>query len=121
MRATSRARGRTMITTKLSNGISYDMLGFGTYKITGEYDAKQAVLDALSVGYRRIDTAVFYENEDRIGVALKETDIPRDKLFITTKLWTNVNSYEKVMAQVEKSMQALGVDYLDGFANPLAS
>lgn len=114
MRATSRARGRKMITTKLSNGISYDMLGFGTYKITGEYDAKQAVLDALSVGYRRIDTAVFYENEDRIGVALKETDIPRDKLFITTKLWTNVNSYEKVMAQVEKSMQALGVDYLDG-------
>ena len=114
MRATSRARGRMMITTKLSNGISYDMLGFGTYKITGEYDAKQAVLDALSVGYRRIDTAVFYENEDRIGVALKETDIPRDKLFITTKLWTNVNSYEKVMAQVEKSMQALGVDYLDG-------
>ena len=103
-----------MITTKLSNGISYDMLGFGTYKITGEYDAKQAVLDALSVGYRRIDTAVFYENEDRIGVALKETDISRDKLFITTKLWTNVNSYEKVMAQVEKSMQALGVDYLDG-------
>lgn len=103
-----------MITTKLSNGLSYDMLGFGTYKITGQYDAKQAVLDAISVGYRRIDTAVFYENEERIGVALKETDIPRSELFITTKIWTNVNSYQKVMDQVEKSMTLLGVEYLDG-------
>ncbi len=103
-----------MITTKLSNGISYDMLGFGTYKITGEFDAKLAVLDAISVGYRRIDTAVFYENEDRIGLALKETKVPRDQLFITTKLWTNVNTYDKVMEQVEKSMALLGIDYLDG-------
>ena len=103
-----------MITTKLSNGISYDMLGFGTYKITGEFDAKQAVLDAIEVGYRRIDTAVFYENEDRIGLALKETKIPREDLFITTKIWTNVNTYEKVVEQVEKSLTLLGTDYLDG-------
>lgn len=103
-----------MITTKLSNGISYDMLGFGTYKITGDFDAKQAVLDALSIGYRRIDTAVFYENEERIGLALRETNVPREEIFITTKLWTNVNTYDKVISQVEKSLDLLGLTYLDG-------
>lgn len=103
-----------MITTKLSNGISYDMIGFGTYKITGEYDAKQAVLDALNVGYRRIDTAVFYENEKEIGQALKGAGIPREQIFVTTKLWTNVNTYEKTKAQIEKSLDLLGLDYLDG-------
>ena len=103
-----------MITTKLSNGIAYDMIGFGTYKITAECDAKQAVLDALDVGYRRIDTAVFYENEQEIGLALKETSIPREQIFVTTKLWTNVNTYEKTKEQIEKSLYLLGLDYLDG-------
>ena len=102
-----------MIKTTLSNGISYDMLGFGTYKITGEFDAKEAVLNALDVGYRRIDTAVFYNNEDRIGLALKETTIPRKDIFITTKIWTDVNTYEKTIDRVNKSMALLGVDYLD--------
>lgn len=109
-----RMRGESMITTKLSNGIAYDMMGFGTYKITGECDAKQAVLDALDVGYRRIDTAVFYENEQEIGLALKETSIPREQIFVTTKLWTNVNTYEKTKEQIEKSLSLLGLDYLDG-------
>ena len=99
--------------TTLSNGISYDMLGFGTYKITGEFVAKSAVLSALKVGYRRIDTAVFYENEDRIGLALKETDIPREQIFITTKLWTDVNTYQKTIDRIQKSMELLGVDYID--------
>ncbi|MBQ8177721.1 MAG: aldo/keto reductase [Clostridia bacterium] len=99
--------------TTLSNGISFDMLGFGTYKITGDFDAKLAVLSALRVGYRRIDTAVFYENEDRIGLALKETDVPREQIFITTKLWTDVNTYQKTIDRVNKSMELLGVDYLD--------
>lgn len=103
-----------MISTKLSNGLSYDMLGFGTYKITGEFDAKQAVLDAISVGYRRIDTAVFYDNEGEIGLALKASPVPRSELFITTKLWTNVNTYQKTIDRVNASMEALGVDYLDG-------
>lgn len=102
-----------MKTTKLSNGISYDLLGFGTYKITGEHDAKEAVLNALEVGYRHIDTAVFYENEERIGLALKETNVPRNEIFITTKLWTDVNTYEKTIERVNKSMEILGVDYLD--------
>ena len=103
-----------MISTKLSNGLSYDMLGFGTYKITGEFDAKQAVLDAISVGYRRIDTAVFYDNEAEIGLALKASPLPRSELFITTKLWTNVNTYQKTIDRINASMEALGVDYLDG-------
>ena len=103
-----------MISTKLSNGLSYDMLGFGTYKITGEFDAKQAVLDAISVGYRRIDTAVFYDNEGEIGLALKASPVPRSELFITTKLWTNVNTYQKAIDRINASMEALGVDYLDG-------
>ena len=107
-----RTRGNMKKTT-LSNGISYDMLGFGTYKITGEFDAKSAVLSALKVGYRRIDTAVFYENEDRIGLALKETDIPREQIFITTKLWTDVNTYQKTIDRIQKSMDLLGVDYID--------
>lgn len=107
------ARG-CMIKTKLSNGIPYDMLGFGTYKITGDFDAKEAVISALEVGYRHIDTAVFYENEDRIGEALKETNLPREDIFITTKLWTNIDSYQKTVERVEKSMALLNVNYLDG-------
>ncbi len=102
-----------MIKTKLHNGIDYDMLGFGTYKITGDFDAKLAVLSALKVGYRRIDTAVFYNNEERIGLALKETDVPRERIFITTKLWTDINSYQKTVDRVNQSMALLGVEYLD--------
>ncbi len=99
--------------TLLSNGVEYDMLGFGTYKITGEFDAQEAVLKALDVGYRHIDTAVFYNNEQAIGEALRETDIPREEIFITTKLWTNVYNYEYAYDEINRCLYNLNVDYLD--------
>ncbi len=99
--------------TILANGVEYDMLGFGTYKITGEFDAKEAVLDALKVGYRRVDTAVFYNNEQRIGEALQETLLNREDIFITTKLWTNVYSYEYAYDEINRCLYNLNVDYLD--------
>ncbi len=99
--------------TILANGVEYDMLGFGTYKITGEFDAKEAVLDALKVGYRHVDTAVFYNNEQRIGEALQETLLNREDIFITTKLWTNVYSYEYAYDEINRCLYNLNVDYLD--------
>ncbi len=99
--------------TILANGVEYDMLGFGTYKITGEFDPKKAVLDALKVGYRHVDTAVFYNNEQKIGEALQETLLNREDIFITTKLWTNVYSYEYAYDEINRCLCNLNVDYLD--------
>jgi 2,5-diketo-D-gluconate reductase A len=80
----------------LNNGISMPVIGYGTYKITEEFHPKECVLQALEAGYRRIDTATLYRNEKQIGEALSECGIPREKLFITTKLWTNVRKEEDV-------------------------
>lgn len=88
------------------------ILGFGVYQIPQE-ETKQAVLDAIDVGYRSIDTAQSYFNEKEVGEAIAECDVPREELFITTKIWIENYGYEKCKASVLESLKKLGLDYID--------
>lgn len=96
----------------LNNGVKMPKLGFGVYQITKE-ECKQAVLDAIKVGYRSIDTAQSYFNEEEVGEAISECDVPREELFITTKVWIDNYGYKKCKRSVMDSMRKLKVDYLD--------
>lgn len=89
------------------------MLGFGVYQIPQYEDAKQAVLTALKNGYRLIDTAQGYRNEKAVGDAIKESGIPREEIFITTKLWIQDFSYDNAMKATEVSLERLQVEYID--------
>ena len=97
---------------KLNNGIEIPTLGFGVYQID-EKHCEQAVLNAIDVGYRLIDTATAYQNERQVGNAIKVSGIDRKDLFITTKLWLNRASYEGAKIQFEQSLNLLQVDYID--------
>jgi 2,5-diketo-D-gluconate reductase A len=96
----------------LNNDVEMPILGFGVYQILQE-ETKQAVLDAIDVGYRLIDTAQSYFNEKEVGEAIAECDVPREDLFITTKVWIENYGYEKCKASVLESMEKLGLDYID--------
>ncbi len=97
----------------LNNGVEMPALGFGTYQIKDPAVCEQAVRDAIDVGYRMIDTAASYGNEEAVGRAIQSCGVPRDRLFITTKLWISDASYQGAMRGFEASMQRLGLDYLD--------
>ena len=97
---------------KLNNGVEMPILGFGVYQIPEE-EIKQCVLDALRVGYRAIDTAQSYFNEREVGEAIKESGIPREEIFITSKVWIDNYGYEKCKKSVLESLERLGVDYID--------
>ena len=97
---------------KLNNGIEMPTLGFGVYQID-EKHCEQAVLDAIDVGYRLIDTATAYQNERQVGNAIKISGVDRKELFITTKLWLNRASYEGAKIQFEQSLNLLQVDHID--------
>ena len=97
---------------KLNNGVEMPILGFGVYQIPKE-ETKQCVLDALRVGYRAIDTAQSYFNEREVGEAIKESGIPREEIFITSKVWIDNYGYEKCKKSVLESLERLGVDYID--------
>lgn len=97
----------------LNNGVKMPKLGFGVFQIADQEQCKQAVLDAVSVGYRLIDTAASYGNEEAVGAAIKCCGVPRDELFITTKLWISDVSYEGAKRGFERSMERLGLEYLD--------
>lgn len=97
----------------LSNGVKMPKLGFGVYQITDPEQCEQAVVTAVDVGYRMFDTAASYGNEEAVGKAIKSCGVKRDDLFITTKLWITDTSYEGAKRGFEKSMQKLGLDYLD--------
>lgn len=97
----------------LNNGVKMPKLGFGVYQITDPGQCRQAVLDAVSIGYRLIDTAASYGNEEAVGKAIRECGVPRDDLFITTKLWITDTTYEGAKKGFEKSMERLGLEYLD--------
>ena len=97
----------------LNNGVKMPQLGFGVYQITDLDECEQAVVDAVSVGYRLIDTAASYGNEEAVGRAIRRCGVPREDLFITTKLWITDTSYEGAKRGFEKSMKKLGLDYLD--------
>jgi len=96
----------------LNNGVEMPILGFGVYQIPQE-ETKQAVLDAIDVGYRSIDTAQSYFNEKEVGEAIADCDVPREELFITTKIWIENYGYEKCKASVLESLKKLGLDYID--------
>lgn len=102
-----------MKNVKLSNGIEMPILGFGVFQIPEEKDCIQAVTDALDVGYRHIDTAASYMNEQAVGQALKDSGIAREDLFITTKLWIQDANENRALKAFDKSMDKLGLDYLD--------
>ncbi|OCG13983.1 aldo/keto reductase [Gilliamella apicola] len=97
---------------KLNNRIEMPTLGFGVYQID-EKHCEQAVLDAIDVGYRLIDTATAYQNERQVGNAIKVSGVDRKEIFITTKLWLNRASYEGAKIQFEQSLNLLQVDYID--------
>lgn len=97
----------------LNNGIKMPQLGFGVFQIPDGKDTEQAVSDALEVDYRSIDTAAAYFNEEAVGRAIAQSDIPRDEVFITTKLWVSDVSYEGAKRGFETSLKKLGVDYID--------
>ena len=97
----------------LNNGVAMPILGFGVYQITDEAQCEQAVLDAIQTGYRLIDTAMSYHNEEAVGRAIKKCGIPREELFITTKLWLADAGYEKTLKAFETSLSKLGLEYLD--------
>lgn len=100
-----------MKTVKLNNGIEMPVLGLGTFLSNDPAVCEQSVVDAISLGYRLIDTAQGYGNEEHIGRAIARCGVPREELFITTKVW--FRNYENTRASVEESMRKLQTDYLD--------
>lgn len=97
----------------LNNGIKMPLEGFGVFQVSDSKECEQAVLDAISSGYRLIDTAAAYMNEEAVGNALKKCGVPRSELFITTKLWVQDASYDGAKRAFEASLKKLGLDYLD--------
>ncbi|HSN44632.1 MAG TPA: aldo/keto reductase [Propionibacteriaceae bacterium] len=102
-----------MRTVTLNNGVEMPILGFGVFQIADSAECERAVSDALAAGYRLIDTAASYMNEEAVGRAIAASGIARDELFITTKLWIQDAGEEKTKAAFERSLQRLGLDYLD--------
>ncbi|MCF6160295.1 aldo/keto reductase [Furfurilactobacillus milii] len=100
-------------TFKLNNGVEMPKLGFGVFQIDDAQQCEQAVLDALKVGYRLIDTAATYGNERAVGKAIVESDVPRSEIFISSKVWIQDAGYEKTKASFEKTLANLQTDYLD--------
>lgn len=97
----------------LNNGVEMPILGFGVYQIENEKECEQSVYDAIMAGYRLIDTAAAYLNEEAVGRAIKRSGVPREELFITTKLWIQDAGYEDTKKAFEKSLKRLQLDYLD--------
>lgn len=100
-------------TVKLNNGIEMPLEGFGVFQVPDPAVCEQAVLDAIESGYRLIDTAAAYMNEEAVGRAIAKCGVPREELFITTKLWVQDASYEGAKQAIEASMQKLGLSYID--------
>jgi diketogulonate reductase-like aldo/keto reductase len=102
-----------METVKLNNGVEMPILGFGVFQVTDLAECERSVLDAIETGYRLIDTAQSYGNEEAVGRAIKASGVPREELFITTKLWIQSDGYEGTMKAFENSLKKLQLDYLD--------
>lgn len=97
----------------LNNGVKMPILGYGVYQIPDASECERCVLDAIEVGYRSIDTAQAYGNEEAVGNAIKKSGVAREELFITTKVWISNAGYEKAKASIAESLQKLQLDYLD--------
>lgn len=97
----------------LNNGVKMPILGYGVYQIENLKECERCVLDAIEIGYRSIDTAQTYGNEEAVGSAIKKCNVPREELFITTKVWISNAGYEKAKTSIEKSLKKLQLEYLD--------
>lgn len=102
-----------MQTVKLNNGVEMPLAGFGVFQMNDRQECEQAVHHAIDAGYRLIDTAASYQNETEVGNAIRQSNIARDELFVTTKLWLQGTSYEGAKAQFERSLNRLQMDYVD--------
>jgi diketogulonate reductase-like aldo/keto reductase len=105
----------TVPTVTLNNGIAMPMLGFGVFQVSDPAECERSVCDAIDVGYRLLDTAASYGNENAVGHAIRNHGIDRNELFVTTKLWIEDASYEGAKAAFERSINKLQLDYLDLF------
>jgi 2,5-diketo-D-gluconate reductase A len=102
-----------MLKVVLNNGVEMPILGFGVFQVPDLNECEKSVLNALETGYRLIDTAASYMNENAVGNAIKKSGIPREELFITSKLWVQDTGHEKTIKAFEKSLNRLQLDYLD--------
>lgn len=102
-----------MQTVTLNNGVKMPIIGFGVYQVPDAQECENAVYEALMAGYRLIDTASGYLNEEAVGRAIKRSGVPREELFITTKLWIQDAGYESAKIAFSKSLSKLQLDYLD--------
>lgn len=100
-------------TVKLNNDVEMPTLGFGVFQVPDLSQAQQAVTDALDAGYRLIDTAAAYQNEEAVGKAIKNSSVKREDVFVTSKLWVSDFSYDRAKAGIDASLEKLGLDYMD--------
>ncbi|MGG3476787.1 aldo/keto reductase [Peribacillus frigoritolerans] len=100
-------------TITLHNGVKMPQLGFGVFKVKNGSETVESVKKAVEVGYRAIDTAAIYENEEGVGQAIRECGVPREELFITSKVWNTEQGYETTLKAFEDSLNRLGLEYLD--------
>jgi len=106
---------KQMNKTTLNNGIEMPLIGFGVFQVNDPKECEQSVIDAIQAGYRLIDTAASYMNEEAVGRAIKNCGVPREELFITTKLWVQDTGYENTKKSFQRSLDKLQLDYLDLF------
>ncbi|MEZ0396678.1 MAG: aldo/keto reductase [Anaerolineales bacterium] len=102
-----------MHTVTLNNGVQLPILGFGVFQITDPAECERSVIEAIESGYRHIDTAASYQNEEAVGRGIRQSSLPRGELFITTKLWIQRDGYEGTLKAFERSLNRLQVDYID--------
>src|SRR3989338_9675429 len=97
----------------LNNGVKMPVIGFGVFRIPGGEEVVNAVGEALRAGYRHVDTAMIYGNEEGVGKAIRESGIPREEIFVTTKLWNTDQGYETTLKAIDTSLEKLGLAYVD--------
>lgn len=100
-------------TITLHNGVKMPQVGLGVYKVTDDREVETSVREALKAGYKSIDTASFYRNEKAVGKAIRDADVPRETLFITTKVWNDEQGYEETLNAFERSREKLGLEVID--------
>ena len=105
-------------TFTLANGVEIPAVGFGTYKAADNTD-EAIISEAIRQGYRHLDTAAFYFNEEAVGKAVRESGIPREEIFLTSKVWKDHLGYDSTLQEFESTCKRLGTDYLD-LSDPLA-
>lgn len=106
-------KGDIMQKVVLNNNVEMPILGFGVYQVTDQEECERSVFEAIDAGYRLIDTAAAYKNEEAVGKAIKRSNVAREEIFVTTKLWISDAGYESARKAFEKSLKNLELDYLD--------